>query len=245
MAKPIETIFFDTGNTLRVIEKDAAFQEAAKLKLAEMVGMQASPDDLLCQLEERYQLYKKRAKTTLLQASDAELWTRWMLPDQPADKIAKVSNQLTRLWHDCDGRRVPRPDVKSTIVELHKRGYTQGIIANAISTTEIPDWLKADGLSQYFKAVILSSDFGRRKPDPYIFLEAANAVGVKPDVCAYVGDNPIRDVQGARRAGFGMVLILQDPKSTGVEALDERHRPDRYLRSCSSLLEIFPSRSTN
>jgi HAD superfamily hydrolase (TIGR01509 family) len=239
MTRPIETIFFDTGNTLRVVEQDAAFQQAARNRLAELVGTRQSPEALLVQLEERYQQYKKRARATLFQASEAELWTRWMLPDHPADRVAELAGRLTRLWHDCDGRRVPRPDAKATLFELHKRGYILGIIANAISATEIPDWLKDDGLTEVFKAVILSSEFGRRKPDPHIFLEAASAAGVKPAACAYVGDNPVRDVQGARQAGFGMVLILQEAKSQPAATLEEKHRPDVFLRSCSALLDHF------
>ena len=38
--------------------------------------------------------------------------------------------KLTRLWRDHDGRRVARPDAVATIKELHRRGYTLGIIAN-------------------------------------------------------------------------------------------------------------------
>ena len=96
-----------------------------------------------------------------------------MLPDFPAEKIAPLSGKLTRLWRDCDGRRVPRDDVKETVIELSRRGYILGIIANTITETEIPDYLEEDGLTEYFKTVVLSSKVGIRKPNPEIYWEAA------------------------------------------------------------------------
>jgi putative hydrolase of the HAD superfamily len=118
------------------------------------------------------------------------------------ERIGPLAGRLTRLWRDHDGRRVPRPDAKETILELDRRGYILGIIANTITETEIPDWMETDGVMKYFKAVVLSSKVTLRKPDPEIYWEAARRVGVEPARCAYVGDNPVRDVEGTQRAGL-------------------------------------------
>lgn len=243
MGPLIEAIFFDTGNTLRVVEKDALFQNRALAELVRLTGARESPEEFGRVLEQRYQAYKKVAKATQFQASEEELWTRHLLPDTPPGQIAPLAGRLTRLWHDSDGRRVPRPDVRTTLETLHGRGYKLGIIANSISTTEIPDWLASDGLAPLFQAVILSSVVGRRKPDPYIFLEAANAASVPPQACAYVGDNPNRDIQGARAAGFSKVFILLEAETLRKEPLPSHSRPDGILRECRDLLNFFPPRT--
>jgi HAD superfamily hydrolase (TIGR01509 family) len=237
----IEAIFLDSGNTMRVIVKDAAFQSHAQQQLVKLIGTQESPDAFYERLEERYAAYKRLAKGTLLQASETELWTRWMLPDHPADQIAPLAGQLTLLWHGRKGRHVPRPDVKETIIELYRRGYSLGIIANSISTVEIPNWLEADSLTQYFKVVVLSSKFGRRKPDLHIYLEAAYLGGIKPVNCAYVADNPSQDIKGARQAGFGMIVILE-PTTPEKEPAESIYKPDEIIRQCGDLLKIFPPR---
>jgi HAD superfamily hydrolase (TIGR01662 family) len=172
------------------------------------------------------------------------LWTRWLLPDLPANKIAPLAGKLTRLWRDHDGRRIPRPDVKQTIFELSRRGYTLGIIANTITETEIPDWLEADGLTDYFKTVVLSSKVGYRKPDPRIYFEAAKRIDVEPARCAYVGDNPLRDVEGTRRAGFGMMIIMLEPATLEQEPQAKGLQPDATIREFSELLKIFPAHKT-
>jgi putative hydrolase of the HAD superfamily len=46
-----------------------------------------------------------------------------------------------------------------------------------------------------------SGDVGVDKPDPRIFHIALDALGVTADRAWYVGDTPLIDVVGARRAG--------------------------------------------
>jgi HAD superfamily hydrolase (TIGR01662 family) len=244
MSQDIEAIFLDVGNTLRIVVPDERFQAQARQEMMSLVGTRESPDVFFGRLEERWKAYRKWSFDALTEASERELWTRFMLPDYPAEKIAPLAGRLTRLWRDRDGRRVPRPDVKDTVIELDRRGYSLGIIANTITETEIPDWLESDGLTGYFKAVVLSSKVGYRKPGPDIYLEAVRRIGVQPARCAYVGDNPVRDVEGTRRAGFGMAIILLE-RGKEQEEKDLRRgeiRPDYIIHECSDLLAIFPKR---
>src|SRR5512136_1805912 len=155
MKKNIKAIFLDVGNTLRVVVPDKAFMATSKRQLVELTGSNLSPDAFFSLLEERYKVLRKRAKDELVEASEKEMWTQWMLPDFPTEKIAPLSGRLTRLWRDSDGRRVPRPGSSEVIKELNKRGYLLGIIANTITETEIPDYIIEEGLGKYFDAVVL------------------------------------------------------------------------------------------
>jgi FMN phosphatase YigB (HAD superfamily) len=243
MHHDIETIFLDVGHTLRVVVEDEAFQAQARQQLMMLVGTQEySEEAFFAQLDTRWKAYRKWSFENLTEASEKELWTRFMLPDFPVEKIAPLAGRLTRLWRDKDGRRVPRADVKSTVIELSRRSYALGIIANTITETEIPDWLETDGLTPYFKAVVLSSKFRHRKPGPEIYWEAARRIGVEPARCAYVGDNPIRDVEGTRRAGFAMTIILMEPTKLEKEPPTGENKPDLIIHECSELLGIFPAR---
>jgi len=242
MQNNIEAIFLDVGNTLRIVVEDKEFQAESKRQLVELTGAQMSPDDFFDFSEERYKILRKRAKTQLIEASEKERWTEWMLPDFPKEKIAPLSSKLTRLWRDSDGRRVARPDVKDTVIELHRRGYVLGIIANTITETEIPDWIVEDGLTGYFQEVVLSSKVGFRKPLPDIYWEASNRIGVPPERCVYVGDNPVRDVEGARKAGYGMMIVLYEPATFKNEPQSGEYSADHTIQNLSELLDIFPAR---
>ena len=242
MPPNIEAIFLDVGNTLRIVLKDDEFMARARQQLAELTGTKMPVDAFIEMLEGRYQVLRKRAKTQLIEASEKEMWTNWMLPDFPAEMIAPLSGKLTRLWRDCDGRRVPRDDVKETVIELNRRGYLLGIIANTITETEIPDYLEEYGLTECFKTVVLSSKVGIRKPNPEIYWEAARRIGVEPAKCVYVGDNPVRDLEGTRAAGYGMMILLLEPETLKKEPPTGDVKPDHTIREIKDLLDIFPPR---
>jgi FMN phosphatase YigB (HAD superfamily) len=239
----IEAIFLDHGNTLRVVVPDEEFQAQARQQLATLVGTSMTPEDFCDWLETRYRVCKQRAKATMIEASEKDLWTKCMLPDWPPAKIAPLAGRLTRLWRDRDGRRIPRPDTENVIVELSRRGYRLGIIANTITETEIPDWLQESGLSRYIETVILSSICGRRKPGPEIYLEAARSLGVDPARSVYVGDNPSRDILGTRLAGFWGTILLMEPATLKKEPATGDAEPELVIHELRELLDIFPGRN--
>jgi putative hydrolase of the HAD superfamily len=236
----IEAIFLDLGNTLRILVKDEAHQAQAREKIVKLLGSQEDPMEFCEKLDSRYKAYRKWAFENLQEAPEAELWTRWLAPGLPADKITPLAVELTYQYRQSMGKRIVHSDGECVVGELYRRGYTLGIISNVITSREIPDWLAADGLDKYFKSVVLSSVFGRRKPDPAIYWEAARLAGVLPAHCVYVGDNLKRDVTGTRQAGFGMVIILLDPGDTEGFEIYEENKPDLIIFELRKLLEIFP-----
>jgi putative hydrolase of the HAD superfamily len=238
----IEAIFLDVGNTLRIVVDDPEFMAQARAQLVSLVGARESETDFFAMLDARWNDYRKQSKKSLLEASEKELWTKWLLPDYPYEMIAPLAGKLTRLWRDHDGRRVPRPDVNEVVFELDRRGYQLGIIANTITETEIPDWMESEGLTRYFKSVVLSSVVRIRKPNPEIYLEAARRLGVHPSHCAYVGDNPVRDVEGCRAAGYGMMILFLEPATLAKEPQSGEQKADYNIHSCSELLDIFHPR---
>ena len=242
MNHTMDAIFLDVGNTMRVVIQDQALMEQARKGLMTVLQTEKPEADFFEGLESRWQIYRKQAKDLLVEASEKELWTKWLLPDYPTDVIAPLSGKLTRLWRDRSGRRMPRPGVKDTLHELHRRGYTLGVIANTITEREIPDWIESDGLTNYFQDVVLSSKVGIRKPNPEIFREAARRVGVTPSKCAYVGDNPIYDVSGSRQAGFGLTVLILESASQPPDARTEEYKPDYVIQEMRELLDIFPPR---
>jgi FMN phosphatase YigB (HAD superfamily) len=238
----IDAVFLDVGNTLRILLKEEPHRAAARKEIACLVGTDQNPDEFVAELDRRYKVYRKWAFEQMVEAPEKELWTRWLLPDYPAEKIASLSAPLTFQFRQSMGRRVVAEGGIETVIELYKRGYVMGIISNVITEREIPDWLEEDGLTKYFKSVVLSSVFGKRKPNPAVYLEAARRAEVPVERCAYVGDNFARDVEGTRNAGFGMIIILPDKEDKYLVTTPEQ-TPDIIIHSLRDLLEIFPPRN--
>jgi HAD superfamily hydrolase (TIGR01549 family) len=238
--KQIEAVFLDLGNTLRILLKDEAHQSQARQKIIELVGTDEEPLKFCTTLDERYKEYRKWAFENLKEASESEMWTRWLVPDFPAEKIAPLSKELTFQYRQSMGRRVVIDSGREVVEKLQNRGYVLGIISNLIGTREIPEWLEYEKFAPYFKSVVLSSVLGIRKPDPAIYLEAARIAGVAPAKCAYVGDNLKRDVTGARAAGFGMVIIMISLEKLAEGTITDENRPDVIIHDFKELLDIFP-----
>ena len=241
MQTNIDAIFLDLGNTLRILLKDQEHMARARQKIVELVGTDEDPVSFCAKLDERYKIYRKWAFEHLSEAPEAEMWTRWLVPEFSTAKIAPLGAELTYQFRQSMGRRVVVDGGREVVAELQKRGYILGIISNLIGTREIPEWLETENFSPYFKAVVLSSALGIRKPDPAIYLEAARRAGVEPPRCAYVGDNLKRDVTGSRAAGFGQVVILVSPEELAEATITDANRPDVIINQFRELLDIFPA----
>ncbi len=242
MIPDIEAVFLDLGDTLRILVKDEAHMRRAREAIVRLLGCAEDPDAFYEKLEARYKEYRDWAFETLQEAPEAELWTRWMAPEFPKDRVTNAAIDLSFQFRQSKGRRVLVEGGREVIVELQRRGYVLGVISNLITSREIPDWMEADGFTSYFKSVVLSSTYGRRKPDPAIYLEAARRIEVAPAHCAYVGDNLKRDVTGARAAGFGMVVVMISPQKLAEESITDQNRPDVLIQEFRQLLDVFPEK---
>lgn len=239
MTKDIDAIFFDMGTTLRTRVADEELRHQGLEQLVALLETKEPAEEFHRRLAERYEAYRQWAQETLIEAPEKEIWTRWMLPEWPSEQIEPLAEQLTHLWRCTEGCRLVRPDARLVVAELSRRGYRLGVISNTISAHAVPHGLEEYGLADYFETVLLSSTFGRRKPDPAIFWEATRQLGVSPARSAYVGDQISRDVVGPRRAGFAMAIIVDNPRAREQAQDYSAFKPDVVIQELSELLDIF------
>lgn len=87
--------------------------------------------------------------------------------------------------------------------------------------------LQRIGIHAHFVCHVCASDVGCGKPDRRIFLAAATKLGVAPRHILHVGDDPLRDVVGARDAGLRTAWINRHaapwPDAAGPPAELEMH----------------------
>ena len=87
-------------------------------------------------------------------------------------------------------------EVKATLDELRRRGY---LLAIGSSSKNAPFILHQIGLEGYFDAVSDGNNITRSKPDPEVFLKAAEMLSLPPETCLVVEDA----VSGAEAAHAG------------------------------------------
>ena len=89
----------------------------------------------------------------------------------------------------------------------------------------------------------MSSITGVRKPDPAMFNEAVLSVEIFPEKAVYIGDQPNRDVEGPRRAGFGLNVILKTSNYPEGKELPDLQVPDITVDNLMELLDLFPQKA--
>ena len=117
-------------------------------------------------------------------------------------------------------RRVA-PGAIAALAALRARDLRLAVVSNADGRVEA--MLRGMGLSEHLELVVDSHYEGIEKPDPEIFLRAADRLGVRVERACYVGDIHAIDVLGARRAGLAPVLIDAVGIYTGLDCPTIRH----------------------
>ncbi len=236
----IKAIFFDLGNTLRILHKNPEHQEAGKREFARLAGTDLSPDEFLEMIDDRYEGYRKWCFRTQREATEAELFTKWLLPEYDRDNVIKHAADMAFQYRQCTGKRLVVPNGRQVIDTLHKRGYRLGIISNLITSGEVPNWLEESGLGRYFDPVILSCVCGLRKPGVEIFRLAAQQADLPEEQIAFVGDNINRDILGSKAAGYGVNVLFTNPETLSHKPITDANRPDAVIFRFIQLLELFP-----
>lgn len=102
------------------------------------------------------------------------------------------------------------PDVVE-VLELLRSRFDLAVLSNFDGRLRMI--LEQLGLSRFFSHVFLSSELGADKPDPLIYRRALKISGVAPNEVLHVGDDPVRDWQGAEAAGLS-IFRLERPRNS-------------------------------
>lgn len=131
----------------------------------------------------------------------AELIEMWHWENAPSN--VELANHYDT---EFGNHNVIFPNSEPLLKELKARGYVVGVITNGPSYLQNHK-METSGLKKYCDIIVVSGDVGVHKPDPRLFVYAAEQLGLKPEECTYVGDHPINDIQGALAAGMKAIRM--------------------------------------
>ncbi len=127
----------------------------------------------------------------------------------PAEKLAQMPLFLAEMTRGISRRRLRLyPHVRQVLDILRER-FPLALVTDAQSAYARGELHKV-GLLEYFDPIIVSGDFGYRKPDRRLFQSALAGMGVAAAHALYVGNDMHRDIYGAREAGMRTVMFDSD-----------------------------------
>ena len=133
-----------------------------------------------------------------------EAWQRagLRLPD---DLLHDILDAEQRCWDravEVDG------DAVQVLRWLGERGIKRGVCSNAPFPPEMMRrQVRSNGIADLVDAIVFSSEAGRRKPAPDLYLAALDAIGTTPEQTLFVGDRVREDYEGPRAVGMRAVVV--------------------------------------
>jgi putative hydrolase of the HAD superfamily len=106
----------------------------------------------------------------------------------------------------------PYPGTQKVLGWLRDAGFRLFLVTDGNPSTQRYK-VAALGLEPWFDAMVFTDELSGNhpKPSPVPFALAASRLGVAPEECVYVGDDPSRDFQGARQLGIRTIGVATGP----------------------------------
>ena len=158
---------------------------------------------------------------TFGQRNDAIL-PQWLGRNATPDRIQRIGDAKEALYRKLVRERglQPLPGAKEWVARLHQEGWRQAIASSA-PRANVEVVLEVTGLGSYFDAIVSAEDVTAGKPDPQVFLKAADRLGIPPSRCIVVED-ATAGVEAARRAGMRSIGVNRNvtlPADVAVKSL--------------------------
>lgn len=99
----------------------------------------------------------------------------------------------------------PVAEHKQALADLKKQGYRLAVASNSVRAS-IDSMLRSADLQQYLEFTLSNEDVTQGKPHPEIYCKAISRLGLMPQQCVVVEDNP-HGIAAAEAAGAHVLRV--------------------------------------
>jgi HAD superfamily hydrolase (TIGR01509 family) len=129
-----------------------------------------------------------------------------------------IAHKHARYYHLAAGHLQPFPGVVPLLKRVHDHGYRLAL-ASSGDRVKIAFGMQALGLNGTFEAIISGDDVTHSKPDPEIYLTAAQRLAVPPVDCVAIEDAPT-GIEAAKRAGMRCIAVTNSVAREQLQKAD-------------------------
>jgi beta-phosphoglucomutase len=131
----------------------------------------------------------------------------WLGPEAEADQIERIGENKEARYRELVETEgiVPLPGAAEWVRALHEEGWRQAIASSA-PRLNVQVMHRALGFAGFIQVLVAAEDVRRGKPDPEVFLMAAERLEVPPGRCVVVEDAEA-GIEAARRGGMKSVGV--------------------------------------
>ena len=205
-------VIFDLDGVICFTDK---FHYQAWKKLADRLGIEFDE-----KINDRLRGVSRMASLEIILEKSARAYS-----DAEKESFAAEKNDAYRALLENMGKSDVSEEVRDTLSELRARGV---LLAIGSSSRNTPLILEKTGMKQYFDAVSDGNNITRSKPDPEVFLKAAQFLNLAPADCLVVED-AVAGIDAGFSGGF---------RTAAIGEATNYDRPDYKLTTFSDLLKI-------
>jgi len=232
----IQAVLFDLYGTLIDIDTDESMEEIYRgiSHYLTYHGIYLHRGEVQ---QRYYQIMKqqKEARGEEYPEIDVEaIWNTLLRQEgmQSIDKRAQLATVIAQLYRGISRKRLQLyPGVKMVLDEL-RTSRRLALISDAQPCFALPE-IHAVGLDNYFDPVIISANFGYRKPDRRLTDKTLEIMKLTPAEVIYVGNDMFRDIYGASRLGIKTIYV---DSNQGAKAHDNV-APDYFASRFEDVLK--------
>ncbi len=134
----------------------------------------------------------------------AEHWGHKALTDA---EIAEFDRRKEALYREIVADNFPAMDGAADLIRsLHAAGFRLAVGSSG-PPENVALAIDRLGVASLFQTLVTGADISRGKPDPQVFLIAAERLGVSPAHCAVIEDAPV-GIAAANAAGMTSIALL-------------------------------------
>ena len=119
-------------------------------------------------------------------------------------------------------------DVLPSLEKLHKIFILVAVTNGNADIDQI-------GIGHFFERVFRSAELGVAKPNPKVFIAVADFFQTKPERILHIGDDPVRDIQGAQYHDMETVWLNRDNQ----EWPKDMKRPGQIVNNLFELVDLL------
>ncbi len=236
--RALKAVLFDLFGTLITAESDDNAHRALSEKLAHI-------HDYAFTGEEHFKLYYelvhgKRSKEKL--TSSKAVWEALRELSVKYGFKLKIDypgvRKLHLMFHIAYAE--PYPDAIQALEKARRLCGRVGLVSDADNDMAYGILYKLKFL-QYLDTVVTSEEVGVNKPNPKIFLIAAERLGVRPENTAMIGDS-WKDIEGSKKAGMKAVLVLRRREVLNNLTVEPDAIVENLLQAVNKVVELLDCR---
>jgi HAD superfamily hydrolase (TIGR01509 family) len=197
---PVSAVIFDMDG---VIVDSEPYSMQALIDTLRLYGIEPTEEDIR-------RSYGRRIRDDFL-----DYFARYGVT---ADVNMAIAHKEARYYHLAAGHLHPFPGVMPLLTHLRERGYRLAL-ASSGDRVKVAFGIQALQLNGTFEVIISGSDVTHSKPDPEIYLRAAQRLGVPPMRCVAIEDAPA-GIEAAKRAGMRCIAVTNSVPGEQLQRAD-------------------------